>query len=340
MDVQEFLPSIGNDPPPLVILLGPHKHPRARDATFEPLLAERAIEGLLQAYLDPGLKDLAYSVFHADEHDPGEIVLEARTLPFMAERRIVLVRNAEHYKSESAAGALLEYLEAPCDSALLILVAAHVDKRTKFYKLCDKAGIVVGCPTLSEREAARWVEAEAKAKGKTIEPAAVEELVRRAGTHLGDVNNALSVVASFVGEAPVVREQDVVAACADVAEAEVWALTDAIAASRPGDAIAALRKLTDLGKNEDEILGTINWLLKSAYTVATPNSTRPPISRFVANKVRPLTAKLGLEKLRTAFALCTDTHFMMRSTGVDASLALELLVVKLAAPRRRQGSRE
>lgn len=336
VDVQEFIPSIGSQPPPRVVLLCPEKRPRAREATFEPLLAERAVERLLDAYLDPSLKDLAYSAFYADENDPGEIVLEAQTLPFVAERRVVLVRNAEHYKAESAARPLLEYLEAPNESTLLILIAAHVDKRTKFYKLCEKAGVVVGCPTLGEREAAQWVRAEVEAKGKAIEPAATEELVRRAGTHLGDVSNALNVVATFIGDAPTIREQDVMAACADVAEEEIWALTDAIAGSRPADAIAALRKLTDLGKHQDEILGTINWLLKSAYTVATPNSTRPPVSRFVANKVRPLAAKLGLEKLRAAFALCTDTHFMMRSTGVDAALALELLVVKLAAPARRQ----
>ena len=50
-------------------------------------------------------------------------------------------------------------------------------------------------------------------------------------------------------------------------------------------------------------------------------------------KVRPLASKLGVTKIRDAFALCTDTQFMMRNTGTNAPLALELLVVKLAASR-------
>lgn len=42
-----------------------------------------------------------------------------------------------------------------------------------------------------------------------------------------------------------------------------------------------------------------------------------------------------MTKLIKAFSLCTDTQFMMRTTGVDRTLALELLVVKLAMPIRR-----
>jgi len=72
------------------------------------------------------------------------------------------------------------------------------------------------------------VRARAEERGKKIEYAATSEIVRRSGLHLSDVNNALNVVVSFVGDSPVIREQDVVKACADVAEEEVWTLTDAI----------------------------------------------------------------------------------------------------------------
>ncbi len=250
-----------------------------------------------------------------------------------ADRRVVLVRNAERYNTESAAGPLIEYLKSPCPSTILLLIAGQIDKRTKFYKSCEKAGTVIECPQLSEQEVSQWVRTEMTAREKSIEPVAVQEIVRRAGTHLSDVNNAIGIVIAYAGDASTIRESDVVAACADVAEEEVWSLTDAIAASQSAVALTSLRKLIDLGKQEDEILGIINWLLKSAYALALGGPSANSISRFVANKVRPLSDKLGLQKLRDAFALCTDAHFMIRSTGVDGALALELLVVKLAAPR-------
>jgi DNA polymerase III subunit delta len=336
--VQELTTSAPDAPLSPVYLFCAGKSPRSKQATFEPMLAERAIDQLVRQTVDPANKDFAFAAFYADETKVGSIVMDAQTLPFLAERRVVLVRNAERYNSESGAGAMLDYLASPNESTILLLLSNKVDKRTKFYKACGKAGVIVECPALTEQDAMQWVRDEAKTRGKTIDADAVRALVDRTGTHLSDVDNALTLVANYLGETePHITAKAVTTACADVAEEEIWALTDAIAASRSGDALGALRRLTDLGKHPDEIIGTINWLLKSAYAVAIAEG-QPNISRFVAQKVRPLTQKLGETKLRAAFALCTDTQFMMRSTGVDSGLALDLLVVKLAAPGKRRRS--
>ncbi|MDQ1258096.1 MAG: polymerase subunit delta, partial [Candidatus Hydrogenedentes bacterium] len=328
------LAEIGKKPPAPVYLMCPHKGPRAKNATFEPLLADRIVDRFIATYVDPSLRDLTYSAVYADETKPGEIVLEAQTLPFLAERRVILVRNAERYISETAAGAMLDYLASPCDTTLMLLVASQVDKRTRFYKVCEKNAVIVECPALNEREVPGWARNEVTNRGKRIESAAADELAQRAGTRLNDVLNAINVVCDYVGDAQVVRVEDVVAACADVAEQEVWALTDAIAISDTSKALAALRKLIDLGKQPDEILGIVNWLLKTAYGVSVSSGKGSAYS-YAADKVAPLANKLGESKLRAAFALCTDTHFMIRSTGVDSELALELLTVKLAMPRKK-----
>jgi len=336
VNAQEFIEQVGRSDPAQVHLFCPAKPPRARLATFEPLLADRAVQRVIDTYVDPSMKDLCYTTFHAEEAKPGEIVLEAQTLPFLAERRVILVRNAERYQSEAAAGPLIAYIQSPNDTTVLLLITAQLDKRTKLYKACDKSGVIVECPELSERELEEWARGLVAQQGKTIDRPAVRELVGRAGSRLSDVENAVTLVTGYVGEAERVSEEDVRAACADVAEEEVWALTDAIAASRTGPALVALRKLMDLGKREDDLMGIINWLLKNAYAVASAGAGSSGLSPFVARKMAPLADKLGVNKLRDAFALCTDTHFMMRTTGVDSALALELLVIKLAAPRRRR----
>ena len=159
------------------------------------------------------------------------------------------------------------------------------------------------------------------------------ELIGRAGPRLGDVRNALNLVANFVSEDREVRAEDVVAACADVAEESVWALTDAISDSNADKAVRVLHDLLDLGKSPDEIIGLIHWLLENAYR-ACPETEAENKSRFVNEKVMPLARKWGLRKVKSACALCTDTHFMLRSTGVDQKLALEMLVIKFSAGRR------
>jgi DNA polymerase-3 subunit delta len=338
MTASEIIIAIQSDAPKPVYLFCPGKSPRARDATFEPILAEQCIEAIVSSTVDPENRDFAYAAFYADETAVGAIVMDAQTLPFLADKRVVFVRNAEKYSSEAAAGPLLAYLASPNESTILLLLANKVDKRTKFYKACAKAGQIVECPALNDGEVTQWIRDEVQKQGKNMPAPAVRALIDRTGNHLSDVQNALSLVINYIGQdRDTIAPEDVTAACTDVTEEEIWALTDAIATSRSGDALAALRRLTDLGKHPDEMIGTINWLLKSAYAVAVAEG-EPNISRFVAQKVSPLTQKLGIVKLRRAFALCTDTQFMMRSTGVDSELALELLVVKLAAPIARRKS--
>ena len=73
-------------------------------------------------------------------------------------------------------------------------------------------------------------------------------------------------------------------------------------------------------------------MLKNAYLVASSEG-QAPISSFVARKVQPLANKLGAKKLGDALALCTDTQFGMRNTGMDAGLLMDTLVIKLAYSR-------
>jgi len=336
MHVNELMNQIGRGPLPPVMLFTTGKAPFQKEG-WEPYLAERAVERIIAAHVDPSMRDMALSTFHADEAKVGDIVLEAQTLPFLAERRVIVVRNADRYndmsgEKNSMLYPLIGYLENPSESTLLILIASKIDKRKKFYKGCLKGGAVVECPQLDDKALGGFIREEVRARGKEIDGGAVNELIHRGGSRLGDINNAINLVTTYVGEGPKVRQEDVVAACADVAEETVWALTDAIAASDPAKALSTLFQLSDLGKSPDEIMGLINWLLDSAYR-AMPETGAGLKSSFVAGKVMPLARKLGLAKLKRAFALCTETHLMIRSTGVDQMLALELLVIKLSAPR-------
>lgn len=333
MEIAEFLKTAAKAKPSNVYLFCSHRAPKAREASFEPLLAHRAVDLLVERFIEPSMKDLSYHHYYADETKDTEVIDAARTLPFLTEYRVVVVNGAEKYESENAGGALHAYLESPSDTTILMLVAPRIDKRLKLYKLCEKQATVVECPEMGEREAEAWARSEAQLRGKKLSPSAAELLVSRSGNKLSDVLNAVTLVCNYVGEETSIQEIDVYAACADVAEEEVWTLTDAIAASDTNKALQTLRTILDLNTSEFEVLGTITWLIKTAYFAATNNTAR--VKPFLANKVRPLVDKLGLEKMRDAFGLCMNTEVMLRSTGVDRALALELLVIKLAAPRGR-----
>lgn len=328
MTPQEFHAVVDSGNPGPVYLFCPY------NTSFEPVLAEEAIRHAIDRFVEPSLRDLAYSVYYADETESGEVVDTARTVPFLSDRRVVVVHRAELYQSENAVKPLLEYLETPSDLTVLLLVANQVDKRTKFYRACKKAGAIVECGELHEAAVRAWAREKAAAEGKEIAEAALRELVDRTGTGLSAVQNAIRVVCAYVGDRERIEQADVERACSSVREEIIWALTDAIADSKTDKALRVLRQMIDSGENEFQILGAINWLLKSAYATVVGGPLQAGLKPFVARKVRPLGEKIGMKKFPDAFALCMDTDLMMRSTGVDRLLALELLVVKLATPFR------
>lgn len=333
MTVTELIELYDTHEPSPVYLLCPDKAPRGKTATFEPLLADQAVSLLVNRFVEPDMKDMCLNSVYADETPAGEVVSVAETFPFLADRRVVLVRNAEHYDSEKAAGPLLKYLENPCESTILIMVAGRIDRRLKLFKTCSKAGLVVGCAHLGEHELAKWVHVEAESIGKTVDPGAVREITNRAGHQLSEVRSALHQAAGYAGDRKKILDTDVIAACAEVAEEEVWALTDAIGGSDSDGAVHALRRLLDLGKSEFEVMGSIHWVIRSAYQVARGDTDQ--LSPFVARKFGPLAKKWGVNKSGAALGLLMDAEMMLRSTGVDRALALELLVIKLSASARR-----
>jgi len=336
---QEFRDALDSQNFKPFYLFCPAKTSSSKTDSFEPVLVQESIRYAVDRFVDPSIRDLAYSVFYADEADPKDIVATAATLPFLSEKRIVVVQRAESLLSENAAAPLFEYLENPSETTLLLLVASQIDRRSKLFKLFDKTDAVVECGELKKNEIIPWAREKAASLGKTISTEAIDELINRTGTGLGDIGNAIELLSAYVeGERSNIEKTDVQAVCAVVREEEIWALTDAIASSDTSKAIQVLHEILDAGTHELQVLGSINWLLESAYALAAGGSSARKIHAYAAQRIRPLAEKIPLKKFPAAFSLCMETDLMLRSTGVNrtlASLALELLIVKLSAPRTK-----
>lgn len=337
LNVVEFTKMVGVTPLPPVILFGPGKPPWQKEE-FEPYLVDCALDKLMEVYVDPSLRDLAFSVFYADETPPGTVAEEARTVPFLAERRVVLVRNADVYMAmgsdkRSPLQPLLQFIENPPEASLLILVSPSLNRLKPLYKLSEKNGVFVECPQLGDKEYTGWIQDEVAKVGNTISHAALTLLIDRVGGKMGDMRNAVNLICNFAGTGKAITEEHVLAASGDVAETTIWALTDAIAASAPAAALECLHELLSMNKSPEEIIGTLNWLLESTYR-AHPDTPIKLGKPFVERKVAPLTRKFSPKRLAAALAMCTKTNFALRSTGTDAHLLLEMLIIKLAYTRK------
>lgn len=338
INVGDLVSKLDKHKPPSIILLTSGKAPFGK-ADFEPWLAEAALHDLLQMYVPEDQKDLALTTLQAGESSPGDVASEVLTLPFLVERKVIVVRHAELFfalssDKKSPVIPLLECLSDPPDFCLLILLASEANRSRRFYKLCEEKGLVVECPQMEDRVYGQWIKEQLKQKGYSISSSALALMIERVGNSMSDMANAINLLCSFAEQETKLNEQHVLAACADVAETTVWALTDAIAASNTGKALENLHELLAINKSHEEILGMINWLLESAYK-AHPDTKVSLNKPFVEKKVLPLAKKWDVTKMQNALQLCTRTNFQFRNSGADKTLLLETMIIKLAASRGR-----
>ena len=320
----------------------------------EPFLIERALDKLVGIVVDPQLKDLAYSVFDAYSTDNKTICSEARTVPFLAARRMVVVRKAHLLQLRSKKAPVALYLQEPCPTTCLVLVEAQTGggknrKRTgasegKLVSLVTQHGVAVSFPAFKKpSDVLRWIQQEISQTGKTIAPRAAAELQQLSGRNLSEVNNELRKVVGYVGGRDRIELDDVVAAVTDVHHETTYALGDALADQDVARALDILDNLLRDGEHALRILWSMHRQLDRLYTaimmleqgeahenVAAQLKVFPSYRKRFFAQVRRFTP----ERLREIHHELVAAELRLKSTSVDERLLLELVIVRMCGAEK------
>ena len=120
-----------------------------------------------------------------------EIVSNAKRYPMMAERQVVIVKEAQDLSRTIEN--LVSYAESPQPTTVLVVCYKYkkIDKRKKLYKTIDKSGVIFEGKRLYENQVGDWITRNLKSRGYSISPKASQMLVEFLGTDLGKIDNEL-----------------------------------------------------------------------------------------------------------------------------------------------------
>ncbi|HRC55782.1 MAG TPA: DNA polymerase III subunit delta, partial [Kofleriaceae bacterium] len=229
-----------------------------------PVLIERAVAAIRDAAVPPAARGFNYDVVEG-KASGQRIAALAQTLPMMAQRRMIFVRELGSMNADDAEP-LLSYLASPNPSTVLVAVSSKVDKRQKLYAAVAKKGWL---HTLAApRQLAPWVQHEAAAAKVSIAPAAVTRLLDVVGADLSRLTLAVAQLGLYAGDRAVTAD-DVDDLIADTRERTVFELTDAIGAGDLEDALAAVAKLCD---QRESAVGVVVMLARHLRQVAAVHS--------------------------------------------------------------------
>lgn len=207
----------------------------------DPLLLERAANEVRAEACPEAARAFNYDVIDGRGAQADRVLNAARTLPMMAQRRLVELRDVAAMAADELKK-LLPYLDNPSPETVLLCTASKADKRVKFFAEAKKRKWLheLSAP----RNVVAWLRDEAKQQGVRIEPAAVDRLADAVGKDLARLALSLGQLALYAGNRPV-TPGDVEDLIATTRESTVFELTDAIGEGDRSRAMAAVRSLFD-----------------------------------------------------------------------------------------------
>ena len=152
----------------------------------EPYYPEMVCDAILASCIPEEEKDFNETVCYGGEVTAAQVVTAARRFPMMAERQLVVVKEAQQMKGIEE---LSFYCNEPLDSTVLVILMhkASADKRKSFYKSVQKVGTVLDSPALRDYQILDWIHHYYSTRGLQIEPQAAALLAESVGTDLSTI---------------------------------------------------------------------------------------------------------------------------------------------------------
>ena len=212
----------------------------------EPFYPERLCGLIMEKALQPHERDFNQTVLYGADTTADEIISVCERYPMMAERTLVVVREAQALKKPESLSIYLDHI-SPTTVLVLLFSGKNMDKRTSFYKKASRSCVIFESAKIREEAMPRWIESWFQALGRSIEPQGALLLAEYAGNDLRKISVEADKLLKAIPESQsVVTAEDIEQNVGISREFNTGELTAALAS---GDADKAFRTAWFFGES-------------------------------------------------------------------------------------------
>lgn len=275
--------------------------------------------------------EFALQKIDAQEADPAAILEAVQSLPFLASRRMVVVRNGSANKSIS--GHIEQIIDSAGDTTDIIFYEPEPDKRGSYFKVLKAKTQLEEFNELDARGLAKWLADEAKKQGGSLTLADANYLVERVGTNQQLLANELDKLITYE---PKISRAQIDLLSEKTPQSKVFDLLDAAFA---GDKERALELYADQRAQKVEpqaIMAMIAWQLK-LLALAKLGADKSPqqiakdagLSPYPVMKAQNLARKIEGNKLRQMVGEALEIDEKGKTKNINLDEALKTYIISL-----------
>jgi len=286
----------------------------------ESLFLEDSLARCVETAIDPVNSDFNYDVFYPSS-EPHAIIDAASTLPFMTQRRLVVIKDFHQFKAP-AIKVLSPYLAGPSESTCLIILSRKAPKKALKFKW------KVFALNIREHEIPAWLKNAAARKNVKLTNDAVESLIDFVGYDAGQLMMEVEKLA--LSGSGTITGKDIVSSTSMMRTFTTFDLLDSLITGQKTRSFRILKTMFSGSSMEAPvILGTLNWHYKQFYSLWLNKGKRP--AKMREKTFRALKMHLASFRERDFLYIFQSLH--EADLGIKTSgrpeLEIEVLLIKL-----------
>ena len=282
-----------------------------------------------------------YSYYDSDNASVKDIIDVCETLPFFAQKRLVIMENTGFLKSSN--DELADYIKHIPDYLVVVMVEKDVDKRNKVYKAVDSVGYICEMKPQTTATLEKWIAGLLAKDNLKISREACDLILDKTGAGMDYIRQETEKLVSYCQGRDVVTVEDVEKVCATQTTSHIFDMISAIANKKQQQALDLYYDLLELKEPPMRILYLIvrqfNGILQVKDLMSRGISGKEIASKigaapFVVGKYQAQAKYFEMNTLLDALNECAKTEEAVKQGRLNDRLGVELIIIKYSKEKR------
>lgn len=274
--------------------------------------------------------------YDMEENDLSSLVEEATTIPFMAEQKVIIVKNAAQLMKTKDLIELINYLKKPSDTSIIIfdglnMILDSSSELAKVFKLSAEIKEVKECTNFTE-----YIKKKIDESGSAIDDEAINALLERTNTREA-LDQEIDKLMMF-SNGGIIKKNDIDILVSRNLEDNVFELVNAVILKNKKEIIRIYRDLLTNGEDDIRIMNVIvnkyNEILSTKLLLEQKFSKEDIAQYFHVSQGRAFymvknANDVSLVNVKKALSALAELDYKIKSGLIDKRTGLELLLFKL-----------